>query len=769
MDLTGTTDDDDRTLATAWVAGDERAYERIVARHAPMVWRRCRRGLDAADADDATQAVFLVLARRRDKAAASPVLAAWLLTVADMVVRNAHRDRDRRRRAERAAPPPEHHTESSMTDIQDAFRHHLDASLAELPDREREAVVLHHLAGHSLAQVAQATGAGLSTVKERLQRGLDRLRRTLASRGVALGGTALLSCLAAEAAEMPPAGLLVRLRDPASSTAGPGATAGPAANALRWSREGLSPMSRLAIAASITIVLAGSVMVTVAAADPVPDLRLDPRLGEPVVVDPDHAATWTVVSAPDLPRTVARLRTLPEATLLTREADAWLADLERMQSIRMALEHNLLLGRHLARNSFRIDQEVSSLPPERRDAVRTQRYQALLSEASADKVTLGEQRFLGAHHGRIHTGPEGLPVLRRRIDAAKMAGVLVDADEGWAATLPFPPGDALRLRLDDRGLVAGAPETGAVGRILAAIPDGGRTPDDLVLTACVDPGIPGRSLVATATAALTILPDGPRLLVSAFVGEGDAAEGLDPDCFRPVPADAVVAVAMVIRPGQAASSPIVAEVIRALDSAMSPPIAEAIRATVDAIDGTAIAWAEPMMPFPALTVRADLARDRFAILATALVEGAGFVRDDREGVTGLIGPVSLTLGWADGCVTATTMPGGIVSGAVPGGFLAQPEVASSIAEMGAVRPTVAAIVRPAAFTRSIAPLAGMALGSAWANRLAEYQRRQDQAPTPGFLTVHQRGGIVTIHAGGMLAVGAAAAIGVQAAGARVAN
>src|SRR4051812_9644772 len=96
----------DVELARAWAGGDERSYETIVARYAPLVYARCRRSLGAADADDATQAVFLVLARRRAQAAASPALVAWLMRVAANVVRNARRDQHRRRRAEGAIPIP---------------------------------------------------------------------------------------------------------------------------------------------------------------------------------------------------------------------------------------------------------------------------------------------------------------------------------------------------------------------------------------------------------------------------------------------------------------------------------------------------------------------------------------------------------------------------------------------------------------------------------------------------------------------------------------
>jgi len=181
----GAGDQADGVLLDRYVARrDGAAFEALLARHGPMVWGVCRRILGSeADAEDAFQATFLVLARKAGSVRSAGALAGWLHEVARATAQKARHAARRRRLAERAAAAV---PVAPAADGDCGEMRVIDEELARLPDRYRTPIVVCDLEGRTIADAAARLGWPAGTVATRLRRGRERLAARLARRGVTL-------------------------------------------------------------------------------------------------------------------------------------------------------------------------------------------------------------------------------------------------------------------------------------------------------------------------------------------------------------------------------------------------------------------------------------------------------------------------------------------------------------------------------------------------------------------------------------------------------
>jgi RNA polymerase sigma factor (sigma-70 family) len=183
---------------------DGEAFALLVRRCGPMVWGVCRRVTgDYHDAEDAFQAVFLVLARKAAAVVPRQMVANWLYGVAYQVALKARAVAARQKARERQVaemPEPEAGGGEAGHDLRDV----LDQELTRLPDKYRAAVVLCDLEGKTYAEAARQLGCPEGTLAARLARARAMLKRRLTRRGVGPAAGALAAVLAREAAAGPP-------------------------------------------------------------------------------------------------------------------------------------------------------------------------------------------------------------------------------------------------------------------------------------------------------------------------------------------------------------------------------------------------------------------------------------------------------------------------------------------------------------------------------------------------------------------------------------
>ena len=184
------TDAEDAELLRAVARGDEAAFARIYDRYSAILLGLLLRILRSrAEAEDVLQEVFLQVwqqARSFDASRGRPFT--WLVTLArsraiDRLRAVDSRERAAQRSAEDAPPaaaPPQSWAdeEAIRAERAEAVR----GALGELPEEQRQVLLLAYLEGMSQSEIAAAKNQPLGTVKTRTRAGLKKLSETLRGR-----------------------------------------------------------------------------------------------------------------------------------------------------------------------------------------------------------------------------------------------------------------------------------------------------------------------------------------------------------------------------------------------------------------------------------------------------------------------------------------------------------------------------------------------------------------------------------------------------------
>ena len=184
--MSDTTDVPDELVAAA-MTGDRQAVGRVLTIIRPLVVRYCRARLGAPDrssasADDVAQEVCLAVlgALPNYRVQGRPFLA-FVYGIAAHKVIDAHRA-SARNRSEPVAEIPDA-TESTDGPEQRALRLELSGEMGrlldQLPDKQREILVLRVVVGLSAEETADAVGSTPGAVRVAQHRALARLRKTM--------------------------------------------------------------------------------------------------------------------------------------------------------------------------------------------------------------------------------------------------------------------------------------------------------------------------------------------------------------------------------------------------------------------------------------------------------------------------------------------------------------------------------------------------------------------------------------------------------------
>jgi RNA polymerase sigma factor (sigma-70 family) len=241
----------------------EAAFAALVERHAPMVLLVCREMLgEDHDAQDASQATFLILAKKARSIRKPEALGSWLHGVALRVSGKAKVAAARRRAHERRGGEMAARIESKWARSDPCPELHEEIN--RLPESYRIPVVLCYLEGLTHDQAAQRLGWPLGTVESRLARARDRLRHRLTRRGVMPGALMLGSRSLGEGAlsAVPSGWIDATARSATQFAGGKSAASVASANVALLTQGTLTTMALTQIKLVMAYALAAAVGVT---------------------------------------------------------------------------------------------------------------------------------------------------------------------------------------------------------------------------------------------------------------------------------------------------------------------------------------------------------------------------------------------------------------------------------------------------------------------------------------------------------------------------
>src|SRR5215471_6901903 len=185
--------------------GTEAAFTEIVIRHTDLVFSAALRHVASPDiAAEVSQNVFVALARGArslsPRLSQDASLAGWLCRSARNLSLNHRRDEFRRHSRERLAMQ---HLDliSDAEPEWDRLRPILDEAMAELNEPDYDALVLRFFRNQDLRSIGTALGVTDDTAQKRVSRALERLRESLAKRGLTATATALSVAISAHAVQ----------------------------------------------------------------------------------------------------------------------------------------------------------------------------------------------------------------------------------------------------------------------------------------------------------------------------------------------------------------------------------------------------------------------------------------------------------------------------------------------------------------------------------------------------------------------------------------
>jgi uncharacterized protein (TIGR03435 family) len=197
---------DDIALLREYVErGSEEAFAALVTRHINKVYSvALRHTRNPHQAEEITQAVFVILAKKSRDLGRRVILSGWLYQTARLTAVTFLRSEIRRARREQEA-----YMQTELNEADSALWTQigpmLDAAIAGLNEADRQAVVLRFFDGKSMREVGAVLGANEAAAERRVSRALGKLQKFFFKRGVTSTTANIAETISANSVQVAPA------------------------------------------------------------------------------------------------------------------------------------------------------------------------------------------------------------------------------------------------------------------------------------------------------------------------------------------------------------------------------------------------------------------------------------------------------------------------------------------------------------------------------------------------------------------------------------
>jgi len=255
---------DNELLQEYALRNSEPAFDALVSRHINLVYSAALRHVgNPHQAEEITQAVFIVLAKKSRNLGPKTVLSGWLYQAARLTAANFRKGEIRRQRREQEA-----HMQSVLNETEiDAWAQiapALDEAMAGLGEKDHNAVVLRFFENKNLRDVGVELGVTEDAAKMRVARALEKLRKFFVKRGVTLSAVAIGGAMAANSVQAAPVGLAATV----AAMAAKGTAAASIAALVKGTMKIMTWLKiKFAVGAGATVLLAVGVAMVALSAD----------------------------------------------------------------------------------------------------------------------------------------------------------------------------------------------------------------------------------------------------------------------------------------------------------------------------------------------------------------------------------------------------------------------------------------------------------------------------------------------------------------------